>query len=375
MTIIIKTPQPDVEERLVLVPIADTTRERQAADPTAWRDATPEDLERAGLVLREQAAPGTLAHLRADLRDMTARAEKAELDAAEWAAEVDALRAEALAELADARRERDTLLAELADAKAECQGAMLSAYAQYAETVRERDEAREAMASVVGQLRGRDEETQRLAGTLRERNEAKELARVLEVERDTLHAELADAKAERDRAIRDCAATAAERNEARAEVARLAAPAEGEPSFEHLRDCWDMAPRADASGSDVFRNGFFALYRLGVAHERARQQPAPTFVQATGTHTYGGRPRAGQGLPPDAQPDADRATDEERCLVTRAVGMLADVSLARHPQRGLGERTYTIRVQCPAEPNAIAAAVPASDVPATLARLLGEVSR
>ena len=341
MTIIIKTPQPDVEERLVLVPPESCTPVFDDGKPAGLsiraqgaRDATPADLERAGLVLREQAAPGTLAHLRADLRDMTARAEKAELDAAEWAAEVDALRAEALAELADARRERDTLLAELADAKAECQGAMLSAYAQYAETVRERDEA-------------------------------KELARVLEVERDTLRAELADAKAERDRAIRDCAATAAERNEARAEVARL-----------------------------------------GVAHERARQQPGSTFVQATGTHTFGGRPRSGQGLPPDAQPDADRATDEElvevakkamdacragefplipialavaarvrqeRCLVTRAVGMLADVSLARHPQRGLGERTYTIRVQCPAEPNAIAAAVPAADVPATLARLLWEV--
>ena len=82
-------------------------RRRQAGRPQhpAQGPATPPaDLERAGLVLREQAAPGTLAHLRADLRDMTARAEKAELDAAEWAAEVDALRAEALAELADARR-------------------------------------------------------------------------------------------------------------------------------------------------------------------------------------------------------------------------------------------------------------------------------
>lgn len=85
---------------------------------------------------------------------------------------------------------------ELADAKAECQGAMLSAYAQYAETVRERDEAREAMASVVEQLRGRDEETQRLVGTLRERNEAKEFARVLEVERDTLLAENAKLRGE-----------------------------------------------------------------------------------------------------------------------------------------------------------------------------------
>jgi len=59
-------------ERLVLVP------EKQIVCTTHTRDATPEDLARGGFVLREQAAPGTLAHLRADLRDMTARAEKAE---------------------------------------------------------------------------------------------------------------------------------------------------------------------------------------------------------------------------------------------------------------------------------------------------------
>lgn len=305
MTIIIKTPQPDVEERLVLVPIADTTRERQAADPTAWRDATPEDLERAGLVLREQAAPGTLAHLRADLRDMTARAEKAELDAAEWAAEVDALRAEALAELADARRERDTLLAELADAKAECQGAMLSAYAQYAETVRER-------------------------------------------------------------------------NEARAELARLTAPAEGEPSFEHLRDCWDMAPRADASGSDVFRNGFFALYRLGVAHERARQQPAQdratdeelerAFYAAYDPLVTNGR-GAIEGRSAGLLAVAARVR-QERCLVARAVAANVDVRVCEDNDGG-----FMVGVHATGCDEELARCVPASDVPATLARLLGEVSR
>ena len=118
--IIIKTPQPDVEGRLSCwVPPESCTPYSTTAKPAglsirAQGPATPPaDLERAGLVLRRQAAPGTLAHLRADLRDMTARAERRSSTRPEWAAEVDALRAEALAELADARRERDTLLAEL----------------------------------------------------------------------------------------------------------------------------------------------------------------------------------------------------------------------------------------------------------------------
>lgn len=319
--IIIKTPQPDVEERLVLVPPESCTPVFDDGKPAGLsiraqgaRDATPADLERAGLVLREQAAPGTLAHLRADLRDMTARAEKAELDAAEWAAEVDALRAEALAELADARRERDTLLAELADAKA---------------------------------------------------------------------------------------------------------PAEGEPrvdpgSADHL-EAWSAIAAFVESGGGTSTSvatqkavarieaAFRKFVALGVAHERARQQPAPTFVQATGTHTSGGRPRAGQGLPPDAQPDADRATDEElvevakkamdacragefplipialavaarvrqeRCLVTRAVAANVDIRVCEDDGGG-----FMVGVHAPGCDEELARCVPAADVPATLARLLGEVAR
>ena len=92
--IIIETPAPPTLERLVLVP-ADAVS-RTASEPTlnvhtsAARDATPDDLLRAGYVPRDrydnaqeridhfaaeiarlaaQPAPGTLAHLRADLRD------------------------------------------------------------------------------------------------------------------------------------------------------------------------------------------------------------------------------------------------------------------------------------------------------------------
>ena len=298
MTIIIETPAPPTRERLVLVP-----EERIVCTEHA-RDATPADLERAGLVLREQAAPGTLAHLRADLRDMTARAEGAE---------------------------------------------------------RLREECESVLTAMGARAR-----------------EAEEFARVLEVERDALLAELADAKAERDRAIRDCAATAAERNEARAELARLTAPAEGEPSFEHLRDCWDMAPRADASGSDVFRNGFFALYRLGVAHERARQQPAQdratdeelerAFYAAYDPLVTNGR-GAIEGRSAGLLAVAARVR-QERCLIARAVAANVDVRVCEDNDGGFMVGVH--ETGCDEE---LARCVPASDVPATLARLLGEVER
>ena len=298
MTIIIETPAPPTRERLVLVP-----EERIVCTEHA-RDATPADLERAGLVLREQAAPGTLAHLRADLRDMTARAEGAE---------------------------------------------------------RLREECESVLTAMGARAR-----------------EAEEFARVLEVERDALLAELADAKAERDRAIRDCAATAAERNEARAELARLTAPAEGEPSFEHLRDCWDMAPRADASGSDVFRNGFFALYRLGVAHERARQQPAQdratdeelerAFYAAYDPLVTNGR-GAIEGRSAGLLAVAARVR-QERCLIARAVAANVDVRVCEDNDGG-----FMVGVHATGCDEELARCVPASDVPATLARLLGEVER
>ena len=108
MTIIIETPAPPTRERLVLVPPG-------CPLPVLARDATPADLARGGYerlgpeVLRVSAAewhamklraegreahgePGTLAHLRNDLRDAEKRAEKAE-------------------------RERDDLLARINDAE------------------------------------------------------------------------------------------------------------------------------------------------------------------------------------------------------------------------------------------------------------------
>lgn len=154
MPIIIETPAPPTRERLVLVspssvsnPIETLNGEVFTVHTTEARDATPADLERAGYVtgemlaeqvrivwaasqdaiaraekaertLREQVDPGTLAHLRNDLRDMTARAEKAERLHSEAEAQI-ACRSELRAKLAEAERERDAARAELAAARAD----------------------------------------------------------------------------------------------------------------------------------------------------------------------------------------------------------------------------------------------------------------
>ena len=251
--IIIETPVPPTRERLVLVPLHSVSRE--ANDPSTEpftvhtndaRDATPADLERAGYVMRE---PGDYYSQWAAERD---RARKAESD---------------LAEVRELQRsdERDgnvgfsltcwveSILEQLNVARIN-RTELGKAAGQYA---RERDEQRDRAARAERELadlrpaprgmtvreaaRARHAlggpDAQMLEGALamteRERDEAKEFARVLEVERDTL----------------------------RAELARLTAPgegSEGEPTDEEL----ERAERA----AEVFR--------AGVAHERARQQPA-----------------------------------------------------------------------------------------------------
>lgn len=303
MTIIIETPAPPTRERLVLVP-----EERIVCTEHA-RDATPADLERAGLVLREQAAPGTLAHLRADLRDMTARAEGAE---------------------------------------------------------RLREECESVLTAMGARAR-----------------EAEEFARVLEVERDALLAELADAKAERDRAIRDCAATAAERNEARAELARLTAPAERSLDNGELVAAITRGGSYRAEDFDVL--DLQEAYRLGVAHERARQQPAQdratdeelerAFYAAYDPLVTNGR-GAIEGRSAGLLAVAARVRGE-RCLVARAVGdqLIDSVSIDRVTGGRIRVRVVRRRdpIANPDGESVEAFCKRRSDVPATLARLLGEV--
>ncbi len=155
---------------------------------------------------------------------------------------------------------------------------------------------------------------------------------------------------------------ARQRDEARAEVARLTAPGEG--------SCW--ACREE----------------LGVADERARQQPAKdratdeelAQVYRKIYETHGG------GTISVSHDDCRRAgvravaarVRQERCLVAEAVGMGTGVTISRTSERvpsttGMWDVYVTRRPDVPGEHYAYG--VPTADVPATLARLLGEVSR
>lgn len=265
--IIIETPAPPTRERLVLVPVGETHAH--------CRDATPEDLARAGYVLLVGYLP---------------------------------------------RREVETAVSDAMDQR---------------------------------QL---GEALQRAATAERERGEAR-------ADRDAQLVRALDAE-------RDLGATMREVATLRAELARLTA-VEGEPTDEEILDAWQ---HAGAGVTEAW------LYRAGVARERARQartEPRATdeelfaIADAVYEEAHGGEIL--NGLHEIARRVAAHVR-AERCLVTRAVGMEADVSLDRHP-RGLGERAYTLRVQCPTRPSAIAADVPASEVPARVARLLGEVSK
>lgn len=324
--IIIETPAPPTRERLVLVPLDTVSREAGAELLTIRtanaRDATPDDLARAGYVLRggREDLDCVISDLTAQVREAEARAEKAEahikgLHDAEHDTRgiLDAVLGEPTADAAtrlhndwvDTReraekveRERDEARAELADAKNECAGAMRSAHAQYAETVRQRD-------------------------TLR------------------------------------------------AELARLTAPAEGEPTDEALRDAFEVAYR-DAPSECCHANAIRAIYRLGVAHERARQQPAQDRATDELERVYSAayaRAWESEVSTPDRGERAGlRAVAahvrQERCLVARVVSASMSMHVYRRGHDGWAVALGPRFVECER-----------ADVPATLARLLGEVSR
>jgi len=309
--IIIETPAPPTRERLVLVPLLAVSRteggdELLTIRTANARDATPADLLRAGYVprevpsaeawkaahaakreliraraaLAEQPDPGTLAHLRADLRDAVKRAEKAE------------------------RELRDM--------------------------------------------------SERAGDAERERDEAKELARVLEVERDEgrrLHSEADNAKL-------------------RAEVARLTAPGKGSLDNGGLVAAITRGGSYRAEDFDVL--DLQAAYRLGVAHERARQQPAKdraTDEELEREYNRARRNGAALGDIDGILAVAARVR-KEQCLVAQAVGMMPGVRSLTIWHEGPGANTVGVRV------NDIKAVMQApADVPATLARLLEEVSR
>jgi len=358
--IIIETPAPPTRERLVLVPLLAVSRteggdELLTIRTANARDATPADLLRAGYVprevpsaeawkaahaakreliraraaLAEQPDPGTLAHLRADLRDAVKRAEKAE-------------------------RERDALRDQIAAAGCEA--------AHAGERTYECDVARPCGLC---RLRTRAEKaerelrdmSERAGDAERERDEAKELARVLEVERDEgrrLHSEADNAKL-------------------RAEVARLTAPGKGSLDNGGLVAAITRGGSYRAEDFDVL--DLQAAYRLGVAHERARQQPAKdraTDEELEREYNRARRNGAALGDIDGILAVAARVR-KEQCLVAQAGGMGADVRITRSARAVAWDIDVTRR---PVAPGArYVHEVKAADVPSTLARLLEEVSR
>ena len=191
--------------------------------------------------------------------------------------------------------------------------------------------------------------------------------------------------------------SARQRDEARAELARLTAPGEGseggpwraygEPTDQELVDAFEHAYR-NAPSVRTHATAIRTLYRLGVAHERARQQPAKdratdeelAQVYRKIYETHGG------GTISVSHDDCRRAgllavaarVRQERCLVAQAVAMRAGVTISRTSERvpgttGMWDVYVTRRPDVPGEHYAYG--VPTADVPATLARLLGEVGR
>ena len=229
-----------------------------------------------------------------------------------------------------------------------------------------------------------------------------------EAERATLRAELAEARKDRED-------WAAEAKDLRAELARLTLVDEEEPTVSWFYDTYCARPESTQQEDCA------DAYRLGVAHERARQQPrdratdearplreVSAEMEAMRT-THDERERVYVGaIASDkelvtvyrraAEPLGDEHGVSLRDLVRRcqARGVLAVAARVRQERCLVAQavaRGWYIYV-CPrkdddskwdieagrviagrSDGGAMLHAVPAADVPATLARLLGEVSR
>ena len=158
---------------------------------------------------------------------------------------------------------------------------------------------------------------------------------------------------------------------ARDELARLTAVEDGEPTDEEILDAWQ---HAGAGVTEAW------LFRAGVAYERARQQPAQdratdeelvaifenAYEHGALEHIVGIRAVAAH-------------VRGERCLVARAVGdqLIDSVSIDRVTGGRIRVRVVRRRdpIANPDGESVEAFCKRRSDVPATLARLLGEVSR
>ena len=316
MTIIIETPAPPTRERLVLVP------------PGAVREPLP----------GEYRKPGCFVVGTGEGRDATA----ADLERAGWvplAAFVGPLDllspptlAGALEAIGGIQKDADRWEGELATVKRD-----------YADIQRQLGEERERAETAEATLamHGRPtyvEAVERAEKAEREREEA-----LLRAHTGVVHYEILRQSGEE---------AARQRDEARAELARLTAPGEGsEPTDEELGqayiEAWNKA--TDEELGRVFGEAY--TVEESPDHGRALR----TAYLAVAAHVR-----------------------KERCLVAEAVGMGTGVTISRTSERvpgttGMWDVYVTRRPDVPGEHYAYG--VPTADVPATLARLLGEVSR
>lgn len=361
--IIIETPT-TTRERLVLVPPSCVTEEYESqAGPRLGitggvaRDATPADLKRGGFAPLsafvgplDLLSPPTLAGALEAIGGI-------QKDADRWEGELATVKRD----YADIQRQlgEERERAETAEAARDALRDQITAAGCEAAHAGERTyECDVARPCGLCRLRTRAEKAER------ERDEA-----LLRAHTGVVHYEILRQSGEE---------AARQRDEARAELARLTAPgegSEGEPTDNDLRDVWGP--------ESTMANARRAIYRLGVAHERARhvekdratdEELGRVFGEA---YTVEESPDHGVALRTAYLALAARVR-QERCLVTQAVAMRAGVTISRTSERvpgttGMWNVYVTRRPDVPGEHYAYGVA--ASDVPATLARLLGEVGR
>ena len=186
---------------------------------------------------------------------------------------------------------------------------------------------------------------------------------------------------QRDAAITRAEKAEVERDAFRAELARLAAPGEdggpwrayGEPTDQELVDAFEHA-YSNAPSVRTHATAIRTLYRLGVAHERARHVEKDRATDEELEDLYNAAFDAGPSGVHDSRVVALRAVAarvrQERCLVAQAVAANVDIRVAEDDGGG-----FMIGVHAPGCDEEFVRCVPVAEVPATLARLLGEVGR
>lgn len=328
MTIIIETPQPPTRERLMRVPegaVVSTIRETSGGLRTVLR-----------------VTPGTEVH----------DAEPADLERAGWVRDSDLLALTVRAEAAEAERDeaRDTIARArgcITDVPAGVRNAL---DIEVARLLRERDEARAALATWQGSA---EQERARIVADLR--HDAEHLAWPI-----------GTSPSEVLRGAADCI----DAGWVRSEHAGTPAPASlPRATDDELVGVYLGAFRSSGPGDveTARRDGIAAVAARVRAEREPRDMPRATDEELFALAHHAMELR--QGVTGAALAVAARVR-REQCLVTRAVEANVDIRVCEDDGGG-----FMVGVHAPGDDEDLERHVPAADVPATLARLLGEVAR